>query len=511
MKKIKKTHKILILLIIILGFFLRIYRINSIPPGFFCDEAIRGLDAYLILTTGHDSHGERYPLFPKNLGEYTPPLQTYSQIIPVSILGLNETSVRLTSVIYGTLSIFLIYILAANLISQRVGLISALLLAITPWAIHYNRIGFELNTYSAFFLLVMLLATKVIKNPKFLILFSLVSALTFYTYYPAFLTVWLLLAGFTIIHRKTVLNNKNIALVSLAIFIVIAAPAIKHTISGKGLVRFNQVSIFNKTNSINQIVAKAANNYLYHYSPNFLFLKGDPDVPNNRHFNSGLTPLLITTFPFLVIGVLTVIRIKSISKTNKQIILAWAIIYPFSGVLTSIISTNRAIIGVGLFTLLTAIGIEWLISKVSRFKFRYALQLFIFTVIWLNFLSFYNFYTNSYPRLTADFWGWQYGPREIMKYFLKVKDGYDDLYMSGEFNSGSVFLKFYDPKNTCQGKCRIGDFWRDPKIIDPLNRQLFSLSPHFLESSRMKDQFQVKHNIYYPDGEVAFVIGELTP
>lgn len=93
-------------------------------------------------------------------------------------------------------------------------------------------------------------------------------------------------------------------------------------------------------------------------------------------------------------------------------------------------------------------------------------------------------------------------------YFLKEKNNYDHLYMSGEFNGGEIFIKFYDPENNCQNKCKIGDFWREPTIYNPSRRQLFSLSPEYLKNSSFEKQFSMKKIIYYPDGSPAFFIGE---
>jgi len=61
-------------------------------------------------------------------------------------------------------------------------------------------------------------------------------------------------------------------------------------------------------------------------------------------------------------------------------------------------------------------------------------------------------------------------------------------------------LKFYDPEHRCS-KCAIGDLTK----IDISKKQLFACSPEkILENLK----YQVKEKIFYPNGEVAFLIIE---
>ena len=70
-------------------------------------------------------------------------------------------------------------------------------------------------------------------------------------------------------------------------------PLIQKTLSGEIQQRFNTISIFSKDylNSIHSpghlkdIVGIFINNYLMHFNPDFLFLRGDPSyVHSTRHF-----------------------------------------------------------------------------------------------------------------------------------------------------------------------------------------------------------------------------------
>ncbi len=188
----------------------------------------------------------------------------------------------------------------------------------------------------------------------------------------------------------------------------------------------------------------------------------------------------------------------------------WLLIYPIAGAVTAEAPfTSRSVIGAPLYVILISLGIATTILHAKKFIHSYIPVSIIIIVILLNLVFFTKFYFIQYPLYSSDFWGWQYGPRDIMKYFRSVKDNYDELYMSGEFNAGHIFLSFYDPENTCRSKCKMGDFFRDPHIYDPSKRQLFSLSPDYLSKSNFAKDFLIKKTIHYPNGNIAFQIGEI--
>ncbi len=267
------------------------------------------------------------------------------------------------------------------------------------------------------------------------------------------------------------------------------------------------VSVFSAKLPFTQSVLRIIQDYLIQLSPSY-FISGEPTFIA-RHFIGGLTPLLIITLPFLFIGlILILLAVKN--KKSFQLLMFWLIIYPIAGAVTADAPfTSRSVIGAPLFAILISLGVLNTASYVKKFINIYVFISIIIGAILLNLTFFARFYFIRYPLYSSNFWGWQYGPREIMNYFLQVENNYQDLYMSGEFNSGEIFIKFYDPENRCQNKCKGGDFWREPKIYNSSRKQVFSLSPEYLNKSDLKTKFVVKKTIYYPNTTVAFQIGEI--
>src|SRR5260221_5850510 len=105
----------LIVVILLLGFVVRIYNLTGVPFGFHGDEAAIGYNAYTILTRGTDEYGVPFPLFFKSFGEYKSAVEIYSTVPFISTLGLNEFSTRLVSVFYAMLSLIIAYLLTFEL------------------------------------------------------------------------------------------------------------------------------------------------------------------------------------------------------------------------------------------------------------------------------------------------------------------------------------------------------------------------------------------------------------
>lgn len=137
--------------ILILAFVVRFYNIESIPVGLYPDEAANGVDAIHALET------DTYKIFyPANFGREG--LFINIQAFFISIFGNTITGLKLASILFGTFSVLGIYLLGRELFHRRgAGILAALMLATSYWAINFSRIGFRaimttfLLTFSFYF------------------------------------------------------------------------------------------------------------------------------------------------------------------------------------------------------------------------------------------------------------------------------------------------------------------------------------------------------------------------
>ncbi|OGG10049.1 hypothetical protein A2154_04450 [Candidatus Gottesmanbacteria bacterium RBG_16_43_7] len=518
--KIKKTDKsfsalvcVLIILVILLGFIVRIYKISANPAGLFADEAAIAYNAYTLVTRGTDEFGTSWPFFFRSFGDFRNPVPIYINIPSVLLFGLSEFAVRLTAVLCGSLTILILALVAwqSEVFSKKspsvYALITAVTVALLPWHIHFSRFGSEYIYFPFFLALGWWLFLKGVKKPVFLLLSSLAFGVCIYTYYPTWIVTPLFILILCLIYRRILVRLPKFAIVAGMIFIISLVPLATGLKNGIALTRWQNVTITKNTRA--GLTGKFLTNYLAHFSPRFLFTKGDIDYPGHfiRRFGSrGAGELYVWMLPFFIIGIIYAV----ISKTPFGLtLLGLLILYPLGSSLADSDGgaplAFRSVIGIIPSSLLTALGLAavtgWLRKQLYKLLY-FAIIAALFTISSISYLYEYH---AIYPLYASDFWGWQFGPRDIMTYFLSHKSVYDDLYLTPQFNAPQIFLDFYDPRHSCAGVCKVGELDR----YDPSRRQLFAVPSHLLSEISHSYEYQLRQQIFYPDGSGAFTLLEI--
>lgn len=181
-----KTHVLFLLLIIlIIAAFLRLYNIAQLPPGLYPDEAIyanNGVEAW--------ETGDFKVFYPENYGREG----LWPNIVGFFVMkfGHEPWVPRSVAAIFGILTVLGLYFLAKELFSEKIALLSSFLLATSFWYINFSRIGFRaimapfFLVWGIYFLLLALRQIKEQKSPKFYVLSFIFSGifygLGFHTY-----------------------------------------------------------------------------------------------------------------------------------------------------------------------------------------------------------------------------------------------------------------------------------------------------------------------------------------
>ncbi len=134
--KRNKTELLIVVAILAVAAFFRFYQIDSIPPGLYPDEAMNGNDALYALETG-----EFKLFYPNNNGREG--LFINTQALFISFLGNKAWVLRLVSAIFGTLTVWGLYLLSKELFNRNIGYFSSFLLSILLWHVNFSRIGFR--------------------------------------------------------------------------------------------------------------------------------------------------------------------------------------------------------------------------------------------------------------------------------------------------------------------------------------------------------------------------------
>lgn len=459
-----------LLLIILLAFLLRFYKVTEVPPSLNWDEVSIGYNAYSILKTGKDEWGQFLPVHFKAYGEYKLPSQIYLSIPGIAIFGLNELGVRITPVIYGTLTVLLMFFLGRALFKSSVaGLIASFLLAISPWHIQLTRASFESSHATLWVILGVWLLVKGFKDQKWFIISMIPFAVSVFTYNSARIFSPLFLLVTLLIYRKNLIKFKRGVFLSIIVFMFLLLPLTPFILSGDRSARYKLVSITDDPGLIPRINENRGNsklpqpfprlihnkvtyitfyftrNYLSHFSPKFLFISG---APHRQHNVQNIGQLYLFQAPFLMIGLIGLFKLK---HKFKSLLLSWLLLafIPVSITGDSIPHALRTAVAAPVYQLICAYGFlvsgNWF-KKYSKTAI-YLASLILIAIIFFEMGKYLQNYYSVYPKLYSR--DWQYGYKQVVGYVNEHKEEYDLIVFTRHFGEPHMFTLFfsnYDPE-----------------------------------------------------------------
>jgi len=532
--QIIKSHAFTIsfMLILVLAFVLRFYKLGSNPPSLDWDENSNAYNAYSILKTGRDEHKNFLPVTNQSFDDYKPPLYMYLNIPTVSVFGLTPFAARLPSAFFGFLTVPLFYFLSKKLLENQkfvdaktTALIAMLLLAISPWHLQFSRVGFEANVALFFSVATISGIFYSFKKPKALILSAIFASLAIYGYHSERVYLPLLIVALVVIFKKDVAKiPKKIIVGSITVLLLCLMPLALLAPRDAITQRYQTITLTSRIDEIKKSIEfqnqdKKANvpfgnlihnrrlftaqtiidNYLWHFDLNYLFIKGDD---NFRHHVEGMGMLYFWQLPFLIYGIYL-----CISRRTKGLlfVLAWLLIVPIAA--SPARPAPHAIRSFAMvipLTLITSIG---LMSFLTLFKKRYKAIATAFTtlIIVFAFFSYLESYYIQYPLQHAS--DWQYGYNLAAGQTSRMEDKYKAVRIDGSVEQAYIFWLFskkYDPalyqKNGSNKQ--FGKYIFDsaaPKKTDEL----------FVRNGQLPPDFKIIKTINLPNGNPAIQIGSL--
>ena len=205
-------HKILLIAILLLGIFLRLYKLGTIPNSYTPDEVAQGYTAYSILNTGKDEWGSRNWLSLRSFGDYKPPIQTLLMIPSIKVFGLTPFAVRFPNAIFSIFVLFLTYLVSQQLFKNKnISLLATFLICISPHLLPMSRIALEAN------LTVVLTLLGFYLYLSFPALSAILFGLTFFTYHSSKIFTLFIILALVIFHKKI----SKIFVIVLSVFLLI--------------------------------------------------------------------------------------------------------------------------------------------------------------------------------------------------------------------------------------------------------------------------------------------------
>jgi len=426
--------QILFWVVLLLGILLRACWVGEVPNGLNQDEASMGYDAWSILHYGIDRNGTPLPVHMISWGCGQNALYAYLSMPFIALFGLTPLSIRLVSVILGSLTLPTVYFILKPFTSRRTALIGMGLLAIAPWHILLCRWGLEANILPALFSFAVLFLIKALKKPNYFILSSALFSLALYSYGPSYCVIPVFFcAAFFVFWFKVKLDLRRL-LLGGASFVLLALPI--------GL--FLLTNFFNLGDiSIGPFTAPALTGQArLHTALSEGSLSGSfENFINNVLLQRDWTAwntlqpygvYYLISFPFTVLGLIRLWR----KRTPLTYILSgWLASSLLLFVLMNGTNINRVNIVFIPLILLAAVGLN---DVMGRDRKKIAALFLVYAVFFSCFLSDYvdQYARKPHPAFYANF-------GEAIQKAVEVADPEAPIYLTTEVNMPYIFVLFY--------------------------------------------------------------------
>jgi 4-amino-4-deoxy-L-arabinose transferase-like glycosyltransferase len=478
-------EKIILISIVLLGFFLRIFLINANP--LYGDELTMVYDSYSILKTGHDQTGLLLPLtFPMGAGR--PGGYVYFSVPFVALFGPTALGVRMLSVLSGVGLILIIYFLVKTLFKgsssikvSETALFASFITAVNPWSINLSRAGFEANFALFLASLGVLTFFWAIKKPWLYLVSALCFGLTLNTYptykltLPLFFLVLIWFRG----NLKEVFKGtqRKFAFFGVIIFGLFCILILSQTFLGGSESRFFDLNIFSK-NDVRQLVLQDINfnrsmaripevfriifynkidsyfliyldSYFKNLSFDFLFLHGDGQPVHNMGTIGGFYLVEIIS---IALGVL---MLFAKDKKLLTFLLIWVLIVPLATAFLGEMHFLRNSFMLTSLIIFSGIGL----ASLWQIKYKWVLGIVLIIFLIQSVSIFQKMYLVA-PNLYSQFWSQPAKNASLLA--LTNKNRYDFILLSDRIDNIEYALPVY-------GKI-------DPDVIISQNKQRSELN-----------------------------------
>lgn len=512
--KVVSSHCLIFIagLVVVFSF---LYNVGNVPHGLFCDEALIGT-ASKQLIQGELSHLFIKPFFYRHF-DYTLGMLHLVATAPFVAIGpLSDVAVRYASVFYS-----LSGLLVLGLILKRFKispLVPLLLLAYSPLFFLVAHANFG-HAISFLVTCVGLYAWSTRNESKHYwreCIAGLLIGLSMYGYTGYMLSAAILL--FCLVIPEFFQHGRQFKLympilMLIASFTVSVIPFFYQLKTNPDfLLRFKD-KFGTQEASISHVAVNLVKNYPKYFGIDELYLKGEQELPGgfvSRHSLKGHGMYLRMYAPILVLAFFAFLFTKDKKKWEFAPYFLLFLLSPLTDALTT--NESRPPYPFALFPGLLSVPFITAYAQRVGTKMSTAipqinqklLAIVFVALLGLEISSVLVHFYRDYPQYSSDYWGWQYGPKEIVRYFKEHQSEYDQLLMTGYFNQPQALLDFYNFDGQCT-KCMIGGITQ----FDPEQRQLFALRTE--ELSTISQKYVTKAVITLPNGNPAYSMIEITP
>jgi 4-amino-4-deoxy-L-arabinose transferase-like glycosyltransferase len=448
---VKMKTKIFLILILLIASLLRFYHLGQMPSGITNDEAGYIYNAYSISQTLKDANGRFLPLS-INLDNPFSPVPIYINAVFLKIFGLSIFTGRFIYAALGVGSVLLLFLLAKQLFkNNKIALMSASVLAISPWHLHISRSAYEAGVALFFFLLAFLVFLKNVEkgNINWSLPFFL---LAFYSYHATKIYFLFFIPILILTHQDLFKRKKELilfvvgsAMIILSFFYVgkrqqafgraeqfffmdtSAASRMVDEEREKSSAPFILRQIFN--NKPLFFLREIRENYLSAFSPQYLFLYGETSGLGGIYGTFFRGEMYIIELLFLVLGISTLCQKY---KSVRGVIFFSLLAAPLTTILSKEATyVMRAVMMIPFLYLLVGLGIFSFISFIQKYPPSARKAAIIFFITWYLFLlaSYLYHYHFRYSIYGAE--SWFRSRRDLFSLIREQESDYQRINIAG--------------------------------------------------------------------------------
>jgi len=490
------------------------------PPNLFSDEAMIGLQASGALNGEANFQFAR--IFYSHFG--TPllgALPLYSTWPFVAVFGLDAFGVRFASSVYTALALFFAF-LALRRLRVPYPILPVLIVGTQPIIVHLARINFG---HAPSFFLLMVASWLWIRARQeervwqaalggFIAGVAAYGHLSYVVGVPLFVVAIVL--SELIFDRTNWRAYRSVVAFGASAVVAMLPHAWLALTDERYWDRLDEKQGGNISVGVLIDRLRAFPNY---FTYDYLFRKGEAFyIP--RHSIQGAGELYPYMLPMLVVGVVSVLALRRRPEARFYLPFVFiAIFYPIPDAISHppqdlpyTFAVYWAVIALPFLTGAAVWGTSIFVKRLQWPQLFPALAAGTAVLALAFGIWFYRGPMARYPLISADYWGWQYGPRPITDYFRTHADQYDELLMTGDFNGAWVFPKFYFHGSPLEARVRIGG----PDDLDFSRRQLIAMrtddwTRYQGSQYPTKSYLTLVDIIYYADGTPAFYLLTVDP
>ncbi|MEP7167023.1 MAG: hypothetical protein ABI758_03540 [Candidatus Woesebacteria bacterium] len=488
-------YKILFLIILVVAILTRFIKLGSFPSGLTWDEAAIGYNAYGLITNHRDEWLKRTPIVFQSFGDFKSPLLIYLTTIPVLIFGLTPFAVRIPIALAGTGLVITSFFLTREITKRKdVSLFVMFLIAVSPWAIHYSRMGFE-SMLATFLVSVGIFSwLKGRSKPVWMVVGDICFALSLYAYHSAKIVVPLAAIILCTLYYKDFFRHKKLLIIGTLLAIGILLPLGYASVFGKANSRALSTTIIGKPN----MVSEFANHYLTHLSPSFLLYGGDITYRHSTRQVGVLYPVELILFVF---GILAIVMQKEYRK------FWWIPVLFFIGLIPPALGldvphSNRALLALPWVQITAGIGVFALANRLKVESWKVAVFVSLFAVI--SFVSYIQIYATVYSSETA-LKEMGYGYDEVMNYVRSHEGEVDRVYFTNVYGQAYIYILFakkLTPVQYQNGGLANYTIANNPWKESQGKERVLVIGT----ADEIPDNANIVKEVKFPDGKIAFRI-----